>query len=147
MAKYSNTSQHRLNTCHPDLILIFTTVLEISDHSIFCGFRAKDEQQEAFYNKRSKVQWPQSKHNSLPSMAIDAGPYFKNLKNTDWDDFIAFSLFAGHVMAVAKMLYLGGEIEHQLIWGGDWNSNGRNADQDFNDLPHFELTKENVWSL
>jgi peptidoglycan L-alanyl-D-glutamate endopeptidase CwlK len=80
-------------------------------------------------------------------MAIDAGPYFKELRNTDWDDHLAFSLFAGHVLAVAKFLFASGEITHQLIWGGDWNSNGRNADQHFNDLNHFELTEKNVWSL
>lgn len=147
MHKYSNTSIKRLNTCHPDLQLIFHTVLPLIDHSIFCGHRDQLSQHYAFKTKKSKLDWPDSKHNRTPSMAVDAGPYFKELKNTDWDDYLAFALFAGHVMAVAKMLFIDGSISHQLIWGGDWNSNNRNNDQTFNDLPHFELTHNNVWHL
>lgn len=147
MNQLSSISEKRLASCHPDIITIFMCVLEVFDYSVFCGHRGELAQNEAVKKGLSKLSYPNSKHNHTPSMAIDAGPYFKELKNTNWDDYKAFALFAGHVLAVAKQLYIEGEIEHQLIWGGDWDADNRTDDQSFNDLPHFELTRRNVWSL
>jgi peptidoglycan L-alanyl-D-glutamate endopeptidase CwlK len=80
-------------------------------------------------------------------MAIDMGPYFKELKNTDWEVALAFAAFAGAVLTIAKQLYMAGKISLQVIWGGDWDSDGRTRDHKFRDYPHFELTEENVWNL
>jgi len=139
MPAYGNTSDERLSTCHRDLQLIFRTVIETYDNSIFCGHRKEKAQNQAFDDGLSQVRFPNSRHNVLPSMAVDAGPYFVDLRNTDWDDHKAFALFAGYVKRVAEELLKKKLITHRLRWGGDWDGDGRTADERFIDLPHYEL--------
>ena len=67
MAKFSNRSKQRLGTCHYLLSTIFTKVIESYDCKILCGHRTEDAQTEAFEAGFSKVKWPDSKHNKLPS--------------------------------------------------------------------------------
>ena len=93
-------------------------------------------------NGYSQVHWPNSKHNSYPSMAVDAGPYFKEIKNLDWNDVKAFALFAGWVLCVADQLYQQNKITHKLKSGLDWDMDGRTSDHTFSDAPHFELVEE-----
>ena len=141
MPKFGKTSKARLATCHPDLQLIFNTAIETVECSIFCGHRNKANQNKAFDDGLSQVQWPNSKHNSFLSMATDAGPYFVELKNTDWEDKIAFAVFAGYCIRIAEELLEKELITHRLRWGGDWDGDGRSSDETFVDLPHFELVK------
>lgn len=138
MPEFSQTSLNRLNSCHPDLQLIFTAVIASGrDCSIICGHRSKIAQIEAFQAKLSKVEYPNSKHNAYPSMAVDVAPYFPG--GIDWHDLGAFYLFAGYVQRMADELLASGQITHTLRYGGDWDGDKRTADQAFNDLPHFEL--------
>ena len=141
MPEYSEISQERLSSCHPDLQKIFQQVIKFVDCSIFCGHRGETAQNQAYAENLSTLQYPFSKHNSNPSMAVDAGPYFPELKNTDWDDKVAYGVFAGHVKQVAMQLLEAGDITHAIRWGGDWDGNGRSSDETFIDLPHFELVK------
>jgi len=135
MAEFGNTSRSRLNTAHPDLQLIFEHVITYWDCSILCGERGEVEQTKAYNEDKSKVQFPNSKHNSSPSMAVDAAPY-----PIDWDDLKGFASFGNYVVGMADALYLAGLITHRVRWGGDWNWSDRNNDpQSFDDLPHFEL--------
>ena len=139
MSAYGKTATKRLATCHRDLQLIFNTVIKKVDNTILCGYRQKKAQNQAFDDGLSQVKYPDSKHNKQPSMAVDAGPYFVELKNTDWDDHKAFALFAGYVKRVTDELLEQKLITHRIRWGGDWNSDGRTVDEKFLDLPHFEL--------
>lgn len=139
MSRYSKTSAKRLASCHPDLQLIFNVVIGYVDCSIFCGHRKEKAQNEAFFNGFSQLAWPESKHNKFPSMATDAGPYFIELKNTDWEDQLAFAKFAGVVQVITVQLLKENKISHRVRWGGDWDSDGRSSDERFHDLPHFEL--------
>lgn len=139
MPSFSKTSRARLSTCHVDLQVIFNEVIKSKDCSIFCGHRDKFSQNKAKASGKSQLSWPDSNHNSLPSNAVDAGPYFVELKNTDWEDHVAYGVFAGYVMATADRLLVEGKISHKLRWGGDWDSDGRTSDERFNDYPHFEL--------
>lgn len=134
MNGYSDRSREQLRSCHEDLRTLFTEVLPYWDHTILEGHRSKADQNAAFDNKRSKVQWPDSKHNRIPSMAVDVAPY-----PIDWDDHIRFAAFAGYVLATADRLYREGRMRHKVRWGGDWDRDGHNKDQTFNDFPHFEL--------
>ena len=136
---YSETSLARLHTCHPDLVLIWTTLAKYVNCSVFCGHRTEEDQNSAHDAGLSQLRWPDSKHNAYPSMAIDSGPYFPELRNTNWDDYKAFAVFAGHVLLIARQLYNEGKIQHLVRWGGDWDMDGRTDDQTFDDLPHFEL--------
>ena len=141
MPKFGTSSIKRLVTCHPDLQKIFNEVITTVDCSIFCGYRNKAEQQKAFTNNLPQLEFPNSKHNKSPSLAVDAGPYFAELKNTDWSDRLAFAVFAGYVIATADKLLKENKITHRVRWGGDWDMDGRTLDQKFTDLPHFELVK------
>lgn len=131
MNKFSEKSLERLSTCHPDLQKIFTKVIEKYDCTVTCGHRSKDEQDEAVRTGNSKLAWPNSKHNSLPSKAVDVVPY-----PVDWADSTRFYHFAGYVLAVAEFYGI------KLRWGGDWNGDLKFRDEKFKDLPHFELVEE-----
>jgi peptidoglycan L-alanyl-D-glutamate endopeptidase CwlK len=128
MANFSEKSQTILNTCHPDLIKLFTEVVKHFDCTILCGHRGEKEQNEAFQNKASKLQWPDSKHNKMLSLAVDAVPY-----PVDWEDEKRIYFFVGFVKGIAA------ELGVNIRCGADWDSDTQVNDQDFIDLPHFEL--------
>lgn len=136
MASYSVRSRERLNTCHRDLRMIFNAVIPHFDNTVLCGHRGEAAQNAAYNSGRSKVKWPNGKHNKKPSMAIDAAPY-----PIDWQDRERFSLFAGYVMGVAAMLHAEGMITHRIRWGGDWDRDTEVSDNGFDDLVHFELVE------
>lgn len=128
MPTYSRVSRDRLATCDERLQRVFNKVIEFEDCSILCGHRGQAEQDEALRTGKSKLGWPKSNHNALPSRAVDVAPY-----PIDWSDPDRFRLFAGKVLGIAAMLGI------PLRWGGDWDGDGTNRDQSFHDLPHFEL--------
>jgi hypothetical protein len=137
MPTYSDKSKANLATCHTMIQDVFNEVIKHFDCSIIWGFRGEFEQNEAFRLGNSQRKWPHSKHNQVPSMAIDAPPYPINWNNRD-----RFIYFAGHVLGIAR------EKGIPLIWGGDWDSDTILKDNMFNDLAHFELraiTQEEIY--
>lgn len=136
MYSYGKTSRRRLVTCHPDLITIAEHVIRYRDATVICGHRGEIAQQTAFGLGNSRVEWPNSKHNSFPSVAIDFAPW-----PFDWNDAPSFRYFAGYVVGVADMLFEIGAIKHRIRWGGDWDMDNDLSDNTFNDLVHFELYK------
>lgn len=128
MPAFGKSSRARLETCHPDLQRLFQEVVKTFDCSILCGERGEDEQNQAYYTGKSKLKYPESKHNTSPSIAVDVAPY-----PIDWDDLGRFYLFAGYVFRVAE------ELGIKVRYGGDWDGDKRTTDQKFNDLPHWEL--------
>jgi len=135
--KYSKISKSRLGEAHKDLQVVFKEVLKHFDHSIICGHRGEQEQDTAFESGFSKVKFPNSRHNLLPSMAVDAIPF-----PIDWKDTKRMIHFAGYVMATAKMFKEQGLITHNFRWGGDWDRDTELNDNVFQDYPHFELRKD-----
>lgn len=125
---YSKTSEVKLGECHADLQKIFRHVLTVCDHTILCGHRGQIAQEEMFRTGRSQKDWPDSKHNGLPSRAIDVAPY-----PIDWYDRERFFYFAGLVMGIAA------QVRIPLRFGGDWDGDWEVKDQGFDDLCHFEL--------
>jgi peptidoglycan L-alanyl-D-glutamate endopeptidase CwlK len=106
------------------------------DLLVVCGARSKENQEKAFHEKRSKVQFPNSKHNvDLPkrpfSEAVDLAPH-----PVDWGEERAFYVLAGAVLQEAIKQGV------CLRWGGDWDGDGGFDDQTFNDLGHFELSEK-----
>ena len=142
MPKFGSKSRHHLETCHPDLQTLFNAVIEVVDCSVTCGYRNERDQEKAFDSGNSKVHYPDGKHNSNPSTAVDVYPW-----PIDFDDLPRFYWFAGWVLAKAEILRNVGEITHKIKWGGNWRglNNGKidfsyNMRADvLNDLPHFEL--------
>ncbi|MUK70173.1 peptidase [Aliivibrio fischeri] len=129
MNKFSQQSATRLASCHPQLQKVFTKVLEICDCSILCGHRTEAEQ-NALPSSNTQVRFPNSKHNSVPSKAVDATPY-----PYDEDDRERFSYFAGIVIGV------GASMGIAIRWGGDWDKDNELKDNGFDDLMHFELVE------
>ena len=81
-----------------------------------------------FDEGKTKVLYPNGRHNDYPSNAVDVVPY-----PVDWDDRERFHLFAGFVLGIARSMGI------NLRWGGDWNQNFEVDDNKFDDFPHFEL--------
>ena len=125
---FSETSKVRLSSCHPDLQRLFCEVVVKYDCTILCGFRNEADQNQAFEDGTSTLQWPHGKHNKLPSLAVDAIPF-----PIDWADHRRVTHFAGYVQATADRLGI------KIRWGGNFNSNNRMNDDKFLDSVHFEL--------
>lgn len=134
MYKFSKRSQERLDTCHPKLKELFSEVIKYKDCSILCGYRDKDEQDELFKSGKSKAKWPNSYHNKIPSLAVDVLPYPFNVE--DWTDTRKLYMFVGFVRAIAAKLNI------KIRSGADWDGDFEVKDQNFHDLPHFELIEE-----
>jgi len=128
MATFGIRSAANLATAHPSLQRLFREVIKHFDCSVICGHRTEEEQNKVFHEGKSKVQWPRSKHNRLPSIAVDVVPY-----PVDWKDTNRFYYFAGVVKGIAS------SMDIDIRWGGDWDGDTQVHDQTFMDLPHFEL--------
>ena len=126
MPTYSKRSKTNLSQCHIDLQVLFNDVIKQVDCSIICGHRGKKEQNEAFDKGFSKLRYPKSKHNKVPSLAVDVAPY-----PIDWNNKQRFIDFGHFVLDRAKKLLEVGKITHTIEWGGNWAS--------FVDLPHYQI--------
>lgn len=138
MPSFSKASLDKLDTCDPRIKMIFGEVVKYVDCTILCGHRSKEEQDIAVAEKKSKTPWPNSKHNSTPSKAVDAAPYpvkwgEQGTPEQRRKDIARFYLFAGYVKSAADSMRI------KIRWGGDWDSDMDFNDQNFDDLPHFEL--------
>jgi hypothetical protein len=97
---------------------------------IDCTYRDQAEQDRLYSIEKSKVMWPNSKHNNLPSMAMDLVPVIG--VQASWNHYHC-SVLAGLVLAAAK------ELGVEIRWGGNWDMDYEPiTDQDFQDLVHFE---------
>jgi peptidoglycan L-alanyl-D-glutamate endopeptidase CwlK len=128
MPKFGKTSNSRLETCDMRIQKLFNEVVKHFDCSILEGHRGKKAQNKAYKEGKSKVVYPDGKHNQIPSVAVDAVPY-----PIDWKDRERMTYFAGFVLGVALQMDL------KIRWGGDWNMNTELKDNNFDDLPHFEI--------
>ncbi len=126
MPKFSRASAQRLATCHADIRKVCEQLIKTVDFAVTCGHRNKADQNAAYKAGNSKVQFPNSAHNSLPSKAVDLVPY-----PVDWNDIGRFKELAAAFMAVASLMYELGIIRSKFIWGGNWKT--------LKDYPHFEI--------
>ena len=67
MPKFSKISRQKLDTCDPRLIQICEAAIKRMDFAVICGHRDKKAQDEAFKGGFSKLKFPRSKHNKMPS--------------------------------------------------------------------------------
>lgn len=128
MPTLSKSSLAQLATCDPRLQRVLRYAIQWIDFTVLEGHRDKASQNKAFDEGKSQVRWPNGKHNSLPSRAVDIAPY-----PIDWNDRERFVLFAGVILGISGMLGI------RLRWGGDWNQDWKVKDEKFRDLGHFEL--------
>lgn len=128
MPKFSKISRNRLDTCDPRLIKICEAAIKRMDFAVICGHRGQKEQDEAFKGGFSKLKFPKSKHNKMPSLAVDLAPFPIN-----WNDIGRFIALADIILDEAKKAGV------KIRWGADWNRNGKWQDEKFRDWPHFEI--------
>ena len=128
MYKFGSRSRRAMENIDPRLKKVLNEVIKYVDCSVLEGHRNEERQNKLFKEGRTKVKYPNGRHNANPSTAVDVVPY-----PIDWDDRERFHLFAGFVIGIAK------SMEITLRWGGDWNMNFEVDDNNFDDFPHFEL--------
>ena len=128
MPKFGRKSKENLNTCDSRLQKIFNEVIKHVDCSVLEGHRSKDRQNKLYEEEKTKVKYPDGRHNRQPSSAVDVTPY-----PVDWKDRERQTLFAGFVIGVASQMGI------KLRWGGDWDQDFQVVDNRFDDFPHFEL--------
>ncbi len=129
MPRFGKRSRGNLATCDERLQKVFNEVIKHVDCTVIEGHRSKERQNKLYEEGKTKVRYPDGRHNAKPSNAADVCPY-----PIDWDDRERFHLFAGYVLGVARGMGI------TLRWGGDWNMNFEVDDNKFDDFPHFELT-------
>jgi len=103
---------------------------QVMDFSVIEGHRGKDKQDEYYASGKSKVRFPDGKHNKKPAKAVDAVPYIDG--SLSWNK-LHCCVLAGVILACAAKLGI------SIRWGGNWDMDGEPiTDQDFQDLVHFE---------
>ena len=131
--QWSQRSRNRLETCDPRLRKLMNAVLRAFPHDITIieGHRTNERQEELYAAGKSKLRAGQSKHNLIPSAAVDVAPLVDG--KIDWEDRELWIGFAGFVRGAASQLGI------PIRWGGDWDSDFDSAEHGFWDGPHFEL--------
>jgi peptidoglycan L-alanyl-D-glutamate endopeptidase CwlK len=156
---YGATSLQRLATVHPELENLMKAVGEHFPNTILEGERTVEQQEKNVAKGVSKTM--NSKHVRSPAEAVDAAPdplawpqaakLLSRIETvagqlTDEQGAEVMALVEGYVREVSRWYYFGGfvlgyaqELNVEIRWGGDWNSNRQLEDQTFHDLPHFEI--------
>lgn len=135
MRAWSSRSAARLATCHPLLRELMDRALADPalphDLTVLCGHRTMQEQEAAWLSGASKLHWPASAHNYMPSLAVDVAPWVDGAVSWDWPRYheIAPVIRSAWDHMAAEGLTSG----WALMWGGDWPR--------FPDGPHWELRK------
>lgn len=119
MPHFSKRSLNNLAQCDPRLQKVAHEAIQYFDFTVICGHRGQEDQDKAYREGRSKLRFPRSKHNKMPSLAMDCVPY-----PLDWADAAAFKEMARVMKEAARAVGV------DLTWGGDWQ---------MRDMPHFEV--------
>lgn len=121
--KLSKSSAAKLAEAHPDLQRLFNEAIKLFDFAVIEGHRDEARQNQLVDNGFSKVKWPNSAHNKVPSDAVDITP-----SPVNWKDKQSFVDLAKKVKDLA--ISMGIEVE----WGGEFKG--------FFDGPHFQLRRK-----
>ena len=146
MYKFSQRSLDKLRRAHNELQTIMISAIKDSpyDFGIICSYRSSIQQYELFKKGRDEQgniidkgkvvtykdgYHKKSKHNVIPSPAVDIMCYDENGKAT-WEHKY-YETVAEHIQEVADKLFEDDKVEKRLVWGGNWKN--------FTDLPHFQI--------
>ena len=132
MPKFGRRSREKLETLHPDLQKILNEVIKHLDISIISGHRGAIEQDTLYERGFSKVQFPNSKHNTNPSQAVDVMLWNKEKPHYRWEDREQMIFVSGYIKAVAN------EMGIKIRMGCDWNGD-KIFNESFFDGGHVEL--------
>jgi len=126
MPKFSKRSLTELDSCHVVLQRLLRRVIERSDFTVICGHRGQEAQDKAYKAGTSKLQFPHSKHNTSPSMAVDVAPW-----PIDFKDMQRFRDLAEIMKEEWAAMPEVEKLRYELVAGIDWKT--------FVDAPHFEI--------
>ena len=138
MKKYrlGKNSRKELATCTDNIQRVLNAAISLGlmDFSVVEGARPQYEQDRYFKLGKSKVQWPNSKHNVIKegelSKAADVVPWI-NGKSSYRKSHCCY--LAGLIISIGMSMGI------RLRWGGNWDMDGEPiTDQEFQDLVHFE---------
>ena len=121
MPSFGTKSTQRLHEADPELQAVLNETIKHIDFSIIDAYRDQGRQNQYYNEGVSTVRWPNSKHNTYPSRAVDIVPYPGAFDASDE----TFYLLASYVFASANSLGV------LLEWGGHWKN--------FKDLAHYQL--------
>ena len=135
MYKFGRKSKEKLETLHPLLQKVLKRAIIISriDFAIVSGHRDKELQDSLVRSGHSKLNWPDSKHNKIPSEAVDIAVYMNGKIN--WNNIECYHYLAGVILTVAM------EYKVKLRCGLDWDMDGDPTDQTFIDAGHYEIVE------
>ena len=137
MPSFGKTSRARLSTCDIRWQNIMNEVIKYYDCTIITGHRGKEEQNIKVAEGTSEVSWPNSKHNSMPSMAIDVAPWpIPTEWGEAWKDRVKFYELKAIIFYETKKQGI------SIRWGGDWDRDYDYTDNSFDDLVHYEVLGE-----
>lgn len=139
MARYWGPKSERVRSeIRPELQDVVDFIInEVCDISLITGYRDEKEQ-NSLYPTFSKVRWPNSKHNTSPSLAVDLQPYPYPKRTSELREQLSY--IAGRATQWAQSRNIA------LRWGGDWNRNGSILDNHFDDLFHFEIIPHEMYN-
>jgi len=164
VSHYSLKSLTRLRTSHEELQRLFSEVDVHWPHTILEGARTQEQQQRNVESGVSKTM--DSRHLDVPARAVDAAP--DPLAWPDVKERLAllqvqlpesvraplmqairayakdvgrWYYFAGYVLGTADQMRKHGEMTLRVRHGGDWDGDRDIHEQNFDDLPHFELPR------
>ena len=125
-----------MSSCDVRLQNIAHQVLKIKDHSIVKGHRNRADQNAAYYAmpQRSKLKWPDGKHNASPSLAMDVQTYpseFLTEQELREDQLYLLGLYVG----------IGAQLDITIRTGADWDRSGVISDNGFDDFFHVEIVE------
>lgn len=130
MTAYSISSKTRLLTCSLPIQKIMEEAIKHIDIGITCGHRNEKDQQQAFLEGKSKLQFPFSKHNSYPSNAVDFVCFVDGKPQWSKELTISTAFFIKGIAA---------GMGYKLRLGCDWDSDFLWSDESFLDAFHLEL--------
>lgn len=154
MAKFSRISNERLLQCDTDLQWLANKAIEYADFTIVTGHRSAEEQNDLYHRGFSTLKYPNSKHNSRPSIAVDVAPYIppygvlfggpeqlKRISQQTGKSQQEVTVFIQKAYARLIGIFEGLAYTQniKLRVGMDWNGNFDMLDQTFHDLGHIEL--------
>jgi len=124
MPKFGKRSKERLRGVDTRLVNVLNELIKIMDVTIIEGLRSKQRQEILLKEGKTKTKF--SKH--IEGKAVDLAPY-----PIDWEDRDRFHYMGGMIRGIAKQLNV------NVRWGGDWDSDGETKDNRFDDLVHVEI--------
>lgn len=122
MNKFGKRSLDNLKSVDPALVRLCNAVLTDIDFTVICGHRNEADQNAAFRDGFSKAPWPFSKHNKIPSQAVD---FIPSPFDGDWQKTTNLKRFYDIRLAFQRHAKRLGIKIRVLAW----------------ELPHVELVK------